>query len=1034
VRFAEIYGAGGRWRHNGGHGFTDSPTNELPGTMTDANPPIGSGLVQAKLELPRHGASHSPRPRVSSLIAESLKAARVLEITATAGSGKTTAVIDAVSTGGSRVSWLTVDGSDVSPGRFLSYLEASLLLADPSIGRAATRALADGIAHPEAAALLAEAVGDRELVVVIDDVERISESLATMEALSGFVRYLPPAARCVLISRRDLPTRFAREELAGEVARLGENDLALTVDEARDLLASVERGDVDAESAVKSTAGWLTGVLFDSWRSARHVHGTGGEADPLRTYLSSEIMDSLPERAQEFLIRTSVLDDVTAARAEALGLHEPAATLALLRERHLPVAFPEPQLMRCHPRLREYLLARLEALEPAVVRATHLAHADLLMKEGREEEAVDEFLRAGDVAQAEDAANAVLLAVVRRLDVDLASRWLAAFRRWRVESSIVMTEAELLVALEREQYGFGAVCADRLLELADVDRQHTIDPALFGAMAWCYFLNGRIEDALSVLEGAIPGPETDVVRFAISVELIDSPVHYCDRPEDTGSEADGMLARIDLAHGRFERILGAASTRLDAVRGARLGALVGLGRLEEALAHLETWGRSPGWTQVRMRAELRAELGRSEEAWAELIAGRSVLAEADSTLYRMFASLTEAMLALRFSRDTAQASAVLAAVEREPTALRRVRVLEQLALWRGLIALIDGDDARAVLQLREAVALMTTWDRLLFLPTAAVYLAEAEWRMHEDDASDAAADLALRSADRTGSRHSLIRALREYPAVLSRRLDTESDPDSSWHDLGRAVVTMTDGLGVIPSVHVTEFGDPGIMIDGRWHKLKLVKSVELMAFLAARGGSAPREDVITCLFDSKNDKAASAYLRMAVNGVRECFPERRCLEIGSDTVDWVQGELESDYTKTRTTLVRLRNVQGRQRLDLALKALAEVPDGEYLPGTRSGWVTDQRRRWNDLLTDIRHDAASAAFEIADYATASTLIDEVIERDQFRERAWRLKMRVAAAVGDGDGVISAFRGCEAALTALKIAPTDSTRQLLQRLRF
>ncbi|WP_382306847.1 BTAD domain-containing putative transcriptional regulator [Herbiconiux sp. UC225_62] len=306
--------------------------------------------------------------------------------------------------------------------------------------------------------------------------------------------------------------------------------------------------------------------------------------------------------------------------------------------------------------------------------------------------------------------------------------------------------------------------------------------------------------------------------------------------------------------------------------------------------------------------------------------------------------------------------------------------------------------------------------------------------MHEDDASDAAADLALQAADRTGSRHSLIRALREYPAVLSRRLDTEPDPDSPWHDLGRAVVTMTDGLGVIPRVHVTEFGDPGIVIDGRRHKLKLVKSVEIMAFLATRGGSAPREDVIACLFDSKNDKAASAYLRMAVNRVRECFPDQKSLDIGPNTVDWFQGELESDYTKARTILVRLRNVQGRQRLDLALKALADVPEGEYLPGTRSEWVSDQRRRWNDLLTDIRHAAAEAAFEISDYATASSMINEVLDRDQFRERAWRLKMRVAAAVGDGDGVISAFRACKSALATIKVAPTESTRQLLQRLRF
>ena len=52
-----------------------------------------------------------------------------------------------------------------------------------------------------------------------------------------------------------------------------------------------------------------------------------------------------------------------------------------------------------------------------------------------------------------------------------------------------------------------------------------------------------------------------------------------------------------------------------------------------------------------MLAELLAESGRPEEAWSELIAGRDQLSRSESPLYRMFALLTEAMLALRFHRD-----------------------------------------------------------------------------------------------------------------------------------------------------------------------------------------------------------------------------------------------------------------------------------------------------------------------------------------------------------------------------------------------
>ncbi len=91
-----------------------------------------------------------------------------------------------------------------------------------------------------------------------------------------------------------------------------------------------------------------------------------------------------------------MLRDVTAARAAALGETAAAARLASLASRHLPVAWQDGRhLMRCHPRLREYLLERLERRGVDRVREIRAAHARLLLSEGRDEDAVEEFLRAG---------------------------------------------------------------------------------------------------------------------------------------------------------------------------------------------------------------------------------------------------------------------------------------------------------------------------------------------------------------------------------------------------------------------------------------------------------------------------------------------------------------------------------------------------------------------------------------------------------------------------------------------------------------
>jgi ATP/maltotriose-dependent transcriptional regulator MalT/DNA-binding SARP family transcriptional activator len=990
-------------------------------------------LLEAKVRVPPVRQMAVARPRVSQLIHSRLAAVDVLWITATAGAGKTTAVVHALGDVLRPVAWMRLDRGEVMPGRFLVYLEQALLRALPGHEPVVASALERGLSHPETAALLAQSMAGPKAVFVLDEVERLETAPAVREALSSFLTYAAPYTQTVLISRREVELGLARAEASGRIGRLGERDLAFSVEEAREALARLPLAGMSAQAAVEATGGWVTGVLFESWRSAEHVHGSGGEADPLSSYLSSEIMASLAPELRDFLITTAVLDVVTPEAARHIGAVGAGETMSQLRDAHLPVVFEAPQVMRCHPQFREYLLDRWRELGPSVQADIHFRHGQFLAGQRRWEDAVGEFLAAGDIAQAEDTAEQVIISVARCLDLDLVARWLGAFRAWRVESSPVLSAAELLLALDREQYGRAARAADRLA--ASRDQASFPDARLLGAMAWCYFVNGRIDDACRVLDDAPDDAHTRAIRFCIGVELIDDDTHYRDRPPDTHTELDGLLARVDLAHGRFTDLLTREGSTQEAVRLAQVGALTGLGRLEEA------WSRMPaatsGWTGTRTRAELLAASERPEEAWSELITGRDRLSRSESPLYRIFALLTEVMLTLRFRRDTAQARAALRAVHQEPTATRRIRVLEQLALWQGLIALVEDNTDEALVQLREAVTLMQSWDRRLLLPTAAVYLAEAEWRAGNDELSDRAADLALEAAKTTGSVHPLCRALADFPAVLSRRLDLEPDPDGPWHDLGRTLVVDAESpefAGPRSSLVVDELDRAAILVGGRRHEPRLIKTIELLSYLALEGPDVNRADLIAALFDSKNDKSANAYLRMAVNGIREMTGDQGCVHIDACHIRWNAQPLSSTFVEARTRYRRMRRVAGRDRLELALETLRRVEGREVLPGARSPWITGHRERWATLIMDIRHTAAEAAFEAASYGEAHRLVKQVLAEDPYRERGWRLAMKIASAVGDTDGVIAAYRGCTAALRELPTDPSPATRALFDRLRF
>ena len=219
-----------------------------------------------------------------------------------------------------------------------------------------------------------------------------------------------------------------------------------------------------------------------------------------------------------------------------------------------------------------------------------------------------------------------------------------------------------------------------------------------------------------------------------------------------------------------------------------------------------------------------------------------------SLVFVMLNELIEAKMEIRLNRDPHAALAVLARLQ-DRHAAREYRFIGEAAdVWTGLSLLALGEDQRALEHLEGAVATMTASDRILELPTAAVYLSEARWRAGDEDGADAAADLAHDAARRQGSNHYLLQALASFPAVVTRRLDSEPRADSPWHELGRALHAQGVTTARPPAVRVelVEFGPPAILVDGEpTPRPRIAKSYELLAFLLGRDrAAAGREELL----------------------------------------------------------------------------------------------------------------------------------------------------------------------------------------------
>jgi DNA-binding SARP family transcriptional activator len=531
------------------------------------------------------------------------------------------------------------------------------------------------------------------------------------------------------------------------------------------------------------------------------------------------------------------------------------------------------------------------------------------------------------------------------------------------------------------------------------------------------------------------------MRYLLSLCYDDVAAPADQGPPLTGGPLDALTIRLHWAHGRLEELRHEPASRWAAAVAdpMRISALLAIGETEEAA---QISGRSgppaapQAWLEVMATVELLAELGRDREASEQLAAGHALIEPTGSIVLEMLSQVLEARLALA-AGDLRGAYAVLDELEGDGTP-RRYRFIAELAdTWRGLAALKSGDDEDAVAALRRAVSSMVAGDRGLELPRAAVYLAEAEWRAGDEDAADTAARVALTAAERQGSSHRLLQALADVPAVAARSMDAEADSTADWHRLGRALL----GRASIPevrsplSIRLREFGELTILRADQPVHTRLRKTAELMAYLGARSEpAASRQELLDVLFEGRDDSSTRAYLRQVIADLRTVMPDETGLHVDPQRVAFAGHDtLVSDSRELEAVLSRAEGRDGEERIAALTRALTIAGPGDYLPGVSSAWAEERRTTLAHRLAEANIDLGELLFEHGHYAHARRRASAAIAADPYGERAWRLVMSIAAAVGDADGVLDAFRRCGAHLAEIGMEPSTTTRTHVERLR-
>jgi LuxR family maltose regulon positive regulatory protein len=616
----------------GGSARSDESTE---GAMTNSVPTF-------KLHPPAQPPHLLTRPRLLRRLDAATEP--VVVVSAPAGAGKTVLLTEwsrGLAAHG-ECAWLTLDAYDNVPGRLWAGILRALHEARPTLPACpdSDEWTLDAWLEEILPSLVAGPGGAGPLTLILDGLESITDADA-VRGLGDFLTRLPQGFRIVLSTRhlpgRPLPALRAR----GLTAELDQHDLAFTLEEAQavltDLLGSAPTPDT-ASALHEATEGWAAGLSIMGRTLARSANKADVEGNLARgrhavtEYLATEVLYRLTTEQRRFLLRTSVLDELSAGPCQALAgdragvlLHELARTVQLL----VPVA-AVPSAYRHHRALSALLSDVLMSKGPDTVGSLHRSAGQWYSRQGETTAAVRHWVLGGD----ESAAVASILgawekaiSAGRRAEV---SHWLDL-----LPPRTVAADARLCVVAAMAALSGGAPeTARRWLEVArlrqtgpeTVGDGSTVSDAAAVAQAVACCLEGEILTAEHLGEAAVAGTMPLTSWRALASTARGAAMLWTSRYE----EAEALL-------GEATRDAHAAGHSLALVRALGLRAMSALlaGRHEparmlsdEALEAAATAGLSRHFVAVSAyvgRAGVLVEEGQVEEA-------ERVLADAEAAL------------------------------------------------------------------------------------------------------------------------------------------------------------------------------------------------------------------------------------------------------------------------------------------------------------------------------------------------------------------------------------------------------------------
>lgn len=380
-------------------------------------------LIHNKVTSPHYVTPTLRRARLLDWLHDSATC-RAVVIAADAGYGKTTLLWQWEREVDFPCYWYKMDRNDRDWSLHISYLIEAISQRHAGFGRRAHSMLQQlggpGTSRPGVAAYLLGEMYERltePCTFIVDDWQFVSSVTEVRGLWNQILRDAPPTCRFIFLSRAKPRLQFARFKTHSGYAEMRTDALRFTDREIEELFRDIYQDPLDPSELVeleRRTEGWAASLqLVEVSLRERKTPAerrsfiesiTATRDSDLFSFLAEEVLDQQPTQIRDFLLSTSILQEMTGELAERLsGAAEGARILADLEQRGLFTFRVDSQetVFRFHNLFRDFLEHRL-AIEksPGEITGLHIHAASYYETHQQWPGAIHHYLQAGLQPQA----------------------------------------------------------------------------------------------------------------------------------------------------------------------------------------------------------------------------------------------------------------------------------------------------------------------------------------------------------------------------------------------------------------------------------------------------------------------------------------------------------------------------------------------------------------------------------------------------------------------------------------------------------